>query len=138
MCGIYTNKEPKNEVILSYAPGSRERNELKEKLAELKSRRIEIPLIIGGKEIKTGKLEQCLVPHNHRHILADYHLAGPRELEMAVEAALHAKKEWEKMSWEHRASIFLKAAEMVSGSWRMTLNAATMLGQSKTAYQDRP
>jgi len=135
MSGTYVIKEPKNEVVCSYAPGSREKKELKAKIAELKSRRLEIPLIIGGGEIRTGNMGQCIMPHNHQYVLADYHLAGAKELNMAVEAALEAKKEWESMPWEHRASVFQKAAELLSGPWRATLNAATMLGQSKTVYQ---
>ncbi len=135
MNGTYVIKEPKNEVVYGYGPGSREKKELKAKIAELKSQRLEIPLIIGGREIRTGNMGQCIMPHNHRHVLADYHLAGAEELNMAVEAALAAKKEWESMPWEHRASVFQKAAELLAGPWRATLNAATMLGQSKTVYQ---
>ena len=135
MSGTYVIAKPANEPVYNYAPGSPEKKELKTKLAELSSKKIEIPLIIGGKEVRTGKLGKCVMPHNHQHILAEYHIAGPEELRMAVDAALKAKKEWESMPWEHRASIFFKAAELLSGPWRATLNAATMLVQSKTAYQ---
>lgn len=128
-------RKPENEPVLSYAVGSNERTELKEKLLELKEKEIEIPLIIGGKEIRTGKTAKCIVPHDKNHVLATYHMAGEKEIQMAIEAALEAKKEWERMPWQHRASIFLKAAELLAGPWRQTLNAATMLGQSKTAYQ---
>lgn len=128
-------EKPKNEPVLSYTKGSTERIELKNKLKELKQKEIEIPLIIGGKEIKTGNTRQCVIPHDKNHVLATYHMAGEKEVKMAIEAAMKAKKEWDKMPWEHRASIFLKAAQLLAGPWRYTLNAATMLGQSKTAYQ---
>jgi len=127
--------EPVNEPIRSYAPGSPEKAELKAKLKELASQKIEIPLIIGGKEIKTGKTADICIPHNHKHILGTYHKAGEKEVNMAIEAALEARKQWAEMPWEHRASIFLKAADLLAGPWRSTINAATMLGQSKTAFQ---
>ncbi len=133
--GNFKVKKPKNEKVYNYMPGSKERKELKSKLLQLKEQVIEIPLIIGGEEVKTGNIRECVMPHNHDHVLARYHIAGKKELEMAVEASLQAKKEWSNMAWEHRAAIFLKAAELISGSWRSTMNAATMLGQSKTAYQ---
>ncbi|SHK12157.1 L-glutamate gamma-semialdehyde dehydrogenase [Paramaledivibacter caminithermalis] len=128
-------KTPQNESVLSYAKESDERIKLKARLTELKKEQIEIPLIIGGKEIYTGNTQKCVIPHDKNHVLAIYHMAGEREVEDAIEASLKAKKEWDKMPWQHRASIFLKAAELLSGPWRFTLNAATMLGQSKTAYQ---
>ncbi|MCG8542192.1 MAG: L-glutamate gamma-semialdehyde dehydrogenase [Clostridia bacterium] len=133
--GHFKLKKPENEPVLSYRKGSSERVQLKDKLIELKKSEIEIPLIIGGKEIRTGKIGKCIVPHDKSHVLATYHMAGEEEVKMAIEAALEAKSEWEKMPWQHRASIFLKAAQLLAGPWRYTLNAATMLGQSKTAYQ---
>jgi 1-pyrroline-5-carboxylate dehydrogenase len=126
---------PVNEPIKSYKPGSLEREELKNKIAELKSKQIEIPLIIGGEEIRTGNTEEIRIPHNHSHILGVYHKASKKEVEMAIESALEARKEWSEMPWEHRVSIFLKMAELLAGPWRATLNAATMLGQSKTVHQ---
>ncbi len=126
---------PVNEPVLSYAPGSPEKESLKKKLKELQSKEIEIPLIIGGKEIKTGKTVEIRTPHDHSKKLGVYHKAGAKEVEMAIKAALEARKTWAEMPWEHRASIFLKAADLLAGSWRSTLNASTMLGQSKTAYQ---
>ena len=126
---------PVNEPVLSYAPGTPEKEALKKKLKELQSKEIEIPLIIGGKEIKTGKTAEIKTPHDHSKKLGFYHKAGAKEVNMAIEAALEARKTWAEMPWEHRASVFLKAAELLSGSWRYTINAATMLGQSKTAYQ---
>lgn len=128
-------KKPCNEQVMTYAPGSMERVSIKEKLKELKCKQIEIPLIIGGKEVRTGNLGQCIIPHNKEHVLATYHKAGEKEAQMAIEAALKARKEWESMDWRHRASIFLKAAELLSGPWRDIINAVTMLGQSKTVFQ---
>ena len=127
--------EPANEPVYSYAPGTPERKALKDKLEELQSKEIEVPLIIGGKEIYTGKTGEMRAPHNHKLKLGVFHKATQKEVEMAIEAALEARKKWAEMPWEHRVSIFLKAAELLSGSWRYTMNAATMLGQSKTAYQ---
>ena len=127
--------EPFNEPVLSYAPGSVEKKLLKERLQEMAGREVEIPLIIGGKEIRTGQTEEIRAPHNHNIKLGTYHKAGAKEVEMAVAAALEARKTWADMPWEHRAAIFLKAADLLAGPWRATINAATMLGQSKTAYQ---
>jgi 1-pyrroline-5-carboxylate dehydrogenase len=126
---------PINEPVLSYAPGSPEKAEIKKKLTELQSKEIEIPLIIGGEEVKTGNTAEIRVPHNLSKKLGIYHKAGEKEVKMAIEAALEARKTWAEMPWEHRASIFQKAAELLSGPWRSTVNAATMLGQSKTVYQ---
>ncbi|MGI6685253.1 MAG: L-glutamate gamma-semialdehyde dehydrogenase [Bacillota bacterium] len=128
-------KEPLNEKILSYASGSPEKEELKKQLKTMRENEIEIPLIIGGKEVRTGVMGECIIPHNKNHRLAKYHIAGEKEVRMAIEAAKKAKEDWEMMPWEHRASVFLRAAELLSGSWRSTVNAATMLGQSKTVYQ---
>lgn len=127
--------EPVNEPVYNYAPGTPERKALKNKLEELQSKEIGVPLIIGGKEIYTGKTGEMRTPHNHKHTLGVYHKASQKEVQMAIEAALEARKQWAEMPWEHRVSIFLKAAELLSGPWRYTLNAAAMLGQSKTAYQ---
>lgn len=126
---------PINEPVFSYAPGTPEKEALKKRLKELQSEEIEIPLIIGGKEIKTGKTAEIRSPHDHSKKLGVYHKASAKEVNMAIEAALEARKKWAEMPWEHRVSVFLKAAELLSGTWRNTINAATMLGQSKTAYQ---
>ncbi len=126
---------PPNEPIKSYAPGTPERAALKEKLVELRSQQIEIPLIIGGKEVKTGKTGKCILPHDHQTVIGTYHQAGPEEVQMAIEAALEARKTWAAMDWQDRVAIFLKAAELLSGPWRMVLNAATMLAQSKNVFQ---
>ncbi len=126
---------PINEPILPYAPGSPEKAELKAKVQELKSKQIEVPLIIGGEEVHTGNTADLLVPHDHSVKLGVYHKAGEKEVNMAVEAAINAQKEWAAMPWEHRVSVFLKAADLLAGPWRSTVNAATMLGQSKNAFQ---
>ncbi len=125
----------KNEPVKSYAPGSKERAELRNMLEKMHNEQIEIPLIIGGKEVYTGDTATVVEPHNHGHVLATYHKAGEKEILMAVEAAKKAREEWAALPWEERASIFLKAAELLSTTWRQTLNAATMLNQSKTPFQ---
>lgn len=127
--------QPYNEPVLSYAPGTPERQALKAKLAELASNPIEVPLFIGGREIKTGRLAEIRSPHNHALKLGVYHQAGESEVALAIESALAAQKTWAALPWEQRVSIFLKAADLLAGPWRFTMNAATMLGQSKTAYQ---
>ena len=132
---IFKVPVPKNEQIFSYAPGTSERKALKKELARLKSQEVEIPLIIGGKEIRTNDLGECRCPHNHHHILAKYHKVGENEVTLAVESALKVRKEWARMPWEARISIFLRAAELLSTKYRMTLNASTMLGQSKNPFQ---
>lgn len=124
-----------NEPVLKYLPGSHERAELEEELNRIKNSYIDIPLIIGGKEIRTGNKGQCVIPHNHKKVIGEYHKAGRKEAKLAVEEALTAKSRWEKIAWEQRVSIFLKAAQLASGSWRAKLNAATMLTQSKTYKQ---
>lgn len=131
------SKEPnfKNEKILKYLPGSPERMELENELLHIKSSFIDIPVIIGGKEIRTGNKGQCIIPHDNKKIIGEYHKAGKEEVEMAIKEALKAKINWEKLHWESRVAIFLKAAELASGPWRAKLNAATMLSQSKTFKQ---
>lgn len=126
---------PVNEPIKAYAPGSPEKTALKAKIAELKAQVLDIPLIIGGEEIRTGDTAEMRIPHDHGHILGVYHRASAKEVNMAIEAALEAQKTWSVMPWEQRAAVFLKAADLLAGPWRMTINAATMLGQSKTAFQ---
>lgn len=132
---IYTLEKPANEPILKYLPGSPDKKRLKKRIAEMKAEVIDIPLIIGGKEIRTGKTGQCVIPHDHGHVLANYHMAGPEEMALAIESALAAKEAWQHTPWEHRLAIFMKAAQLLSGPWRDTLNAATMLGQSKNVYE---
>tara|TARA_B100001250_G_scaffold139793_1_gene119734 strand:- start:791 stop:2425 length:1635 start_codon:yes stop_codon:yes gene_type:complete len=127
--------KPLNEPILSYAPGTEERTALKKRIKELKSQKIEVPLIIGGKEIKTGNLGEMRIPHDHQHLLGHYHMAGPKEIEMAINSAMEAWDSWSKMPWESRAAIFKKMASILQRHDDQTLNAATMLGQSKNAFQ---
>ena len=126
---------PENEPILSYSPGSKERELIKKKIAELKSEVIEIPLIIGGKEVQTGNFGECRIPHNHNYLLGQYHKVGEKEVKMAVNAALKAQKKWANMPWEERVAIFRRAAELLSTKYRSLLNASTMLSQSKNVFQ---
>jgi 1-pyrroline-5-carboxylate dehydrogenase len=126
---------PVNEPVKSYAPGSPERAEIKARLGVMADERIDVPLLIGGREIRTGQTAQSIMPHAHRHVLADYHQAGPQEVQQAVDAAVTARHEWAAWPWEDRAAVFLKAAELLTTTWRATVNAATMLGQSKTVFQ---
>jgi len=126
---------PVNEPIKSYAPGSPERAALKDRLRSMSNERIDIPNIIGGKEVHTGELAESVMPHNHRHVLAQWHRASAASIDQAVAAAKEAAKDWANWAWEDRAAVFLKAAELLATTWRQTLNAATMLGQSKTAFQ---
>ncbi len=130
--GVRQVPPPTNEPVYDYAPGSPERAEIKARLQAMASERIEIPLIIGGREVRTGRLAQAVMPHDHHHVLADWHKASREEALAAVEAARIAHRDWANASWEERAAVFLKAAELLATTWRSTVNAATMLGQSKT------
>ncbi len=132
---IYRIFKPVNEPVKSYSPGSSERESLKSKLTELKSTQIEIPLIIGGKEIYTGDLGKCIIPHNHQHVLAEYHKVGKKEVDMAIESGLKAWIEWSVTPLKTRSAIFKKMADLLSGSYRDLLNASTMLNVSKNVYQ---
>ena len=126
---------PVNEPVKTYAPRNPERTELKSRLASMAAERIEIPVVIGGKEFRSGKIAQAVMPHDHSHVLADWHMATPEMVQQAVAASAEARKEWSSWSWGDRAAVFLKAAELLTTTHRQTLNAATMLGQSKTAFQ---
>jgi 1-pyrroline-5-carboxylate dehydrogenase len=126
---------PRNEPVLSYAPGSPERTELKATLARMAGEQIEIPIIIGGREIRTGDTETAVMPHDHGHVLATWHKAGEAEVKEAVRASLAAQREWAGWPWEDRCAVMLKAADLLATRYRPILNAATMLGQSKTAHQ---
>jgi len=126
---------PANEPVKTYAPGSPEKAALKARLRQMAGERIEIPLVIGGREIRTGEKGTAVMPHDHGHVLADWHKAGREHVEQAVRAANEAHHEWANWSWEDRAAVFLKAAELLATTHRNTLLAATMLGQSKTVFQ---
>lgn len=132
---IYSFSEPKNEPALNYFPGSPERALLEAELADQSSKVIDIPLIIGGKEIRTGTTGIIVKPTEHHHILATYHMATEKEAALAITAALEARCEWMSLSWMERASIMIKAAELISSKYRYVINAATMLGQGKNVYQ---
>jgi 1-pyrroline-5-carboxylate dehydrogenase len=127
--------EPHNEPVRSYAPGSAEREELRVRLAELEAQQLDIPLVIGGEEVRTGDTFDAVEPHNRTHVLGAVHKGGASEVERATAAAGEAWHDWSRTPWEDRAAVLLRAAELLSGPWRQTLNAATMLGQSKTAHQ---
>jgi len=133
--GIRSVLPPVNEPIKSYAPGSPEKASLKARLASMAAETIDIPLIIGGKEIRTGDLGKAVMPHKHGHVLATYHHARPKDVHAAIAAAQAAKAEWASWPWEDRAAVLLKAADLLATTWRDTINAATMLNQSKTVYQ---
>ncbi len=133
--GIFKVPIPRNEPVLSYSPGSPERISLQKQLDAMAAEQIEIPLLIGGNEVTTGDLGDCRMPHDHQHLLGTYHKGGQAEVEMAIEAARGAYPSWSEMPWDARLSIFLKAAELLAGPHRDILNAATMLGQSKTVFQ---
>jgi 1-pyrroline-5-carboxylate dehydrogenase len=126
---------PQNEPVRGYAPGSAEREDLKRALREMSGRQIEIPVIVGGREIRTGKTVDAVMPHCHRHVLGRVHQAGAKEIEAAVSAARAAWAEWSGWTLEQRAAVLLKAADLLAGKYRATVNAATMLGQSKTSHQ---
>jgi 1-pyrroline-5-carboxylate dehydrogenase len=126
---------PVNEPVKPYAPGTPEKAELKARLKQMAGERIEIPLVIGGRDVRTGDTAQAVMPHDHRHVLADWHRARREDVESAVAAAAAAHREWSSWPWEDRAAVFLKAAELLTTTWRPTVNAATMLGQSKTVFQ---
>ena len=133
--GFFNVPVAKNEPIKSYAPGTPERAELKAMIDEMRSREVELPMIIGGKEITTDSRIKISPPHDIKHTLGYYFQGDASHVQMAIDAALMAREQWNSMAWQHRASIFLKAAELVAGPYRAKINAATMLGQSKNAYQ---
>jgi len=133
--GFFNIPDIKNEPIKSYAPGSPERAELKKKLAELRSVELEIPMMIGGKEVRTDNKVRMFPPHEIKHTLGYYCQGDGSHVQMAIDAALQAREQWNSMSWQHRSAIFLKAADLLAGPYRAKINAATMLAQSKNAFQ---
>jgi 1-pyrroline-5-carboxylate dehydrogenase len=132
---IFRMERPENEHVFDYAPGCKERKALNAELDKLSSSVIDMPLIIGGKEVRTGNTGKVVMPHDHAHVLAEYHKAGEKEVNMAIDSALKAHREWAAISWVERVSINLKIAELIAKKYRFLLNAATMLGQGKNAYQ---
>jgi len=135
MNGIYQVKKPQNEPIRTYESGSKDRQLLEEALTTMKKEFLDIPIIIGGQEIRTGNVKPCILPHDHQTSIGQYHEAGEDEIKLAIKTALESKASWEKMPFQHKASIFLKAAELLSTTWRYKVNAATMLAQSKNPHQ---
>ncbi len=133
--GLVPIPPPVNEPVRAYAPGAAEKASLKAKLDEMLSEEIDIPLIIGGKEVRTGNTAKAVCPHDHQHVLGVYHKAGEAEIKQAIAASQEAWREWSEVPWEDRAAVMLKAAELLAGPWRDTLNAACMLNQSKTVFQ---
>jgi 1-pyrroline-5-carboxylate dehydrogenase len=132
---IFRPPAPRNEPVNDYAPGTPQRESLQRRVQQMRDERVEVPLVIGGKDITTGDLKQAVMPHDKEHVLADVHQGNAEHVQMAVDAAAKAWAEWSRWPWEERAAVLLRAAELLSGPWRDTLNAATMLGQSKTAHQ---
>jgi len=133
--GFFNVPTPVNEPINSYAPGTKERSLLKEAIAEARSKQLDIPMFIGGEEIHTKNKKKVVAPHDHQHVLATFSYGDKSHVKQAIDAALAAKADWEALAWEHRAAIFMKAADLIATKYRYKINAATMLGQSKNAYQ---
>jgi len=133
--GLFKVEPPKNEEFYTYAPGTKDREELKQEIARCYNEKREIPMIINGREIKTGNVVEYRPPHRLNQVVAHCHYGGEKETKQAIDAALAAKNEWRNTSWEHRASIFLKAADLIQGPYRKKMNAATMVGQSKNPHQ---
>jgi 1-pyrroline-5-carboxylate dehydrogenase len=133
--GIFRLPPVQNEPVHEYAPGSPERERLQRRLEQMRGERIDVPLVIGGKDVRTGTTRESVMPHDRGHVLADVHQGGADEVQQAIDAAAKAWEDWHRWPWEERAAVFLRAAELLSGPWRDTLNAATMLGQSKTVHQ---
>src|ERR1700712_2254189 len=127
--------EPKNETVFGYLPRSPERAALKAMLAELSAQTAEVPLFIGTRRKRTGQTVPITAPHRHQHVLGHTHTGGPQHVEEAIAAAAAVAHDWAMLPWEQRAAVFLRAADLLAGPWRMRGNAATMLGQSKTCYQ---
>lgn len=133
--GFFHVPLPKNEPVLNYAPGSKERQLLKKALADARAQELDIPMYIGAEEVRSGNKKKLSPPHDHKHVLGYFHEGDKSHVEQAIQAALNAKELWANLGWEHRASIFLKAADLLAGPYRYKINAATMLGQSKSPYQ---
>lgn len=132
---ISTVPVPVNEPVRAYAPESPERASLQATLARMSGESTDMPLVIDGQDVRTGKLAQAVMPHRHAHVLGEFHQGGASEVQSAIDAALRARNDWAALPWEARASVFLKAADLLAGPYRDVVNAATMLGQSKTCHQ---
>ena len=133
--GFFKVPKAKNEVVKSYIPGSKERDEIQKTYKEMINSFTEVPMYINGKDVKSANKKQISPPHDHQNIVGEYYIAEPKHIDDAIESALAAKENWENMSWENRSAIFLKAAELIAGPYRSKINAATMIGQSKTVHQ---
>jgi len=133
--GIFRPPPAVNEPVVGYEPGTPQRERLRVRLEQMKAERPEIPLVIGGKDVETAHTREAVMPHDKEHVLADVHQASAEHVQRAIDTAAAAWEDWSRWPWEDRAAVFLRAAELLSGPWRDTLNAATMLGQSKTAHQ---
>jgi 1-pyrroline-5-carboxylate dehydrogenase len=133
--GIFRVPPPRNEPALDYAPGSPERADLRVTLERMRNERTDVPLVIGGKEVRTGDTFEAVMPHDKDHVLADVHSGGAEHVEQAIDAAREAHHDWSRLPWEERAAVFLRASELLAGPWRAKVNAATMLNQSKTVHQ---
>jgi len=133
--GFFNVPTPVNEPINSYAPGTKERSLLKEAIADARAKQLDIPMFIGGQEVHTQNKKKVVAPHDHQHVLATFSYGDKSHVKQAIDAALAAKADWEALAWEHRAAIFMKAADLFATKYRYQINAATMLGQSKNAYQ---
>ena len=133
--GFFSIPTPVHEPILNYGPGSKERAAIKKALEEARAKQEDIPMYIGSEEVRTGNTKTLSPPHDHQHVLGHFHEGDASHVEQAIAAGLAAKQQWANLSWENRASVFLKAADLIAGPYRATLNAATMLGQSKNAFQ---
>ena len=133
--GFFKVPKAKNEVVKSYIPGSKERDEIQKTYKEMINSFTEVPMYINGKDVKSANKKQISPPHDHQNIVGEYYIAEPKHIDDAIESALAAKQNWENMSWENRSAIFLKAAELIAGPYRSKINAATMIGQSKTVHQ---
>ena len=133
--GFFKVPKAKNEVVKSYIPGSKERDEIQKTYKEMINSFTEVPMYINGKDVKSQNKKQISPPHDHQNIVGEYYIAEPKHIDDAIESALAAKENWENMSWENRSAIFLKAAELIAGPYRSKINAATMIGQSKTVHQ---
>jgi 1-pyrroline-5-carboxylate dehydrogenase len=133
--GFFRVPVPENEPVRSYAPGTPERAALKAELLRQAAEEVDVPVVVGGEEVRTGDTVPMVMPHDHGHVLGRFHQARPRDVARAVDAATQARHDWERLPWEQRAAVFLRAAELLSTTWRDRVNAATMLGQSKTAHQ---